>query len=156
MAYDRSGAPINGLEISLDATHKAKSDYAGRFSFDAIAPGNYSVKAILEGYEPFIREILLSSPGDIVYLSLFSSADLLQSAVEDMRAERWRESREYLARALKLDAGNRRAQYLDALILSSERNPERDPVAAKEILYKMKERGFSDPSVDKLLEDLSR
>jgi hypothetical protein len=155
MAYDQAGTAIDGMEISLDGFRKVKSDHMGRFSFDALAPGEYGIRAAMDGFEEFSGRIRLSSPADVIYLSLFSVPDLLRAARESMRAEEWPEALACLERALKADPGNRRAQYLKALALASGKNPRRDRRAAQDLLEGMLASGFSDPSLDALLEELS-
>jgi tetratricopeptide (TPR) repeat protein len=155
MAYDQAGTAIDGMEISLNGFRKAKSDHMGRFSFDSLAPGEYGLRATMDGFEEFSGKIRLSSPADVIYLSLFSVPDLLRGARESMRLEKWPEALACLERALKADPGNRRAQYLKALALSSGKNPHRDRQAARAVLEGMLASGFSDPSLDALLKELS-
>ncbi len=153
MAYDRSGSAINGLELTMNGYAQAKSDYSGRFSFQGVSPGEYRLRARLAGYESYEGRIRVSSPADIVYLSLTSIPDLLGMAKEAMRQAEWAQAQAYLDRAIAADADKPRALFLQALLLAQRANPARDIPAAIALLSDLKQSGLKDPSLDSLLAD---
>lgn len=155
MVYDHSGSAVNGMEIRLGADRVAKTDYAGRFSFPDTVVGDYALKASMNGYEPFSSQIRISSPADIVYVSVFSLSDLLRAAKNSMRKGEWSEATSYAERALAMEASNPRALYLKALILSSRLNPARDLEGAEKILKGMVSSGYDDQNVKRLLSDIA-
>jgi hypothetical protein len=155
MLYDHSGSAVNGMEIKLGSDRVVKTDYSGRFSFSDVQAGNYQLKASLDGYEPFSSVVRVSSPADIIYISVFSLPDLLRSAKESMRQSQWGDALAYADRALGIEKANPRALYLKALILASRQNPARDLAAASVILVSMTSTGIEDPSVKKLLSDIA-
>lgn len=154
MVYDHSGTAVNGMEIKLGQSHAARSDYSGRFSFPGAKSGEYALAASLQGYESFSGMIRVSSPADILYLSVFSKSDLLRCAKDSMRDGEWSAAAAYADRALAVEPGDPRALFLKALVLSSRGNPSRDTGAASAILSEMLADGVEDPSVRALLEDI--
>jgi hypothetical protein len=156
MAYDRSGSAVNGMEINMGSGQTVKTDYSGRFSFPDVKAGNYDLKAMMDGYETFSGNIRVSSPADIVYISMYSLSDLLRAAKDSMREGEWATASSYLERALAVEKNDSRALYLKALALSSRQNPARDLAAASLILSSMIASGVNDPSVKRLLSDIEK
>lgn len=154
MAYGHSGSAVNGMEIKLGSAQAVKSDYSGRFSIPEVKPGGYRLVARMDGYEPFEGEIRVSSPADIVYLSVFSLSDLLRAAQEAMRSGEWAGATAFADRALAIETANPRALFLKALILSSALNPARDLDAALETLDALAAIGIIDPSAERLRADI--
>jgi hypothetical protein len=155
MVYDHSGSAVNGMEIRLGTDRSVKTDYAGRFSFPDTSVGDYLLKASMNGYESFTSQVRISSPADIVYISVFSLSDLLRAAKDSMRKSEWAEASSYAERALAMEGSNPRALYLKALILSSRLNPARNLDAAEKILTGMVTAGYDDPSVKRLISDIA-
>lgn len=53
-----TGEALTGVEVKLKgSTTKTYTDFDGKFHFDKIKPGNYSIEANIISYQPIIREI---------------------------------------------------------------------------------------------------
>src|SRR5262245_20678757 len=68
-AADANGAPLAGVDIilsGLGATQKAQTDARGNFRFLGLAPGEYELKAELEGFKPVdVRTVTVSVGRDV-------------------------------------------------------------------------------------------
>ncbi len=53
-----TGEALTGVEVKLNGTDtKTYTDFDGKFVFNQIKPGNYSVEAKIISYEPVVRSI---------------------------------------------------------------------------------------------------
>jgi hypothetical protein len=65
VAQDPRGAPLPGAVVMLDGDRVARSDSAGRFRFDAVAPGPRRLEVRRVGFEPQVTTAT-AVPGDSV------------------------------------------------------------------------------------------
>jgi hypothetical protein len=154
MVYDRSGAPVNGMTIILGGQHVALSDFSGRFSFGTIEPGQYEVEARKDGFETYRARLTLSTPGQVLYLSVLSADDLLDLCEASLREGRWAEADAYAERALALSPTDPQARYFSAIALASRLRPDRAPLKALEVLRALASEGYAEEPVLRLIADL--
>src|SRR5205085_1635604 len=54
------GGPLPGVNVSLMGTRfETVTDAAGRFTFGAVSPGRYALRALRMGFSPINQEILI-------------------------------------------------------------------------------------------------
>jgi hypothetical protein len=154
MVYDRSGTPVNGMEIRLGEAKSVLSDYSGRFGFADVIPGDYVVKTKKEGFEPYTATLSISSPSQVLYLSVLSITDLLDLAEDSMRGSKWEEADRMIDRALAVDPKDAEARYMSAAAKATPFREKRDPAEAIAILETLAREGFMDAPITGLLGDL--
>lgn len=53
-----TGEALTGVEVKLNGTDtKTYTDFDGKFVFNEVKPGNYSVEAKIISYEPIVRSV---------------------------------------------------------------------------------------------------
>ncbi len=84
---NQTGSTLVGVEVSLSGTsQKTTTDAKGAFSFTALNPGTYLVKALFLGYTPFSFQFTLQSGQQVVkevLLTKSAGVSLIQGTVRD-------------------------------------------------------------------------
>ena len=60
-----SGARVTATDLSSSATHATTTDKNGSYSFTQLAPGNYKVEIVKDGFKTFIQakvSVLVATP----------------------------------------------------------------------------------------------
>jgi hypothetical protein len=82
VARDTAAVPIEGVEVSIvDLKRRVFAGADGKFRFDDIRPGEYSVRARKVGYAPQVRTVTVDEDGGISEFALLPIAQSLQPMV---------------------------------------------------------------------------
>ena len=116
MIYDFSNRPVAHCEISLGKWYKGITDINGRFTFQKVSPGTYTVSGHKNGYEPYSEEIILKDRGQIIYIRIPSQNQLLNMVDEAIAANNFILAEEIAVRAYHIDKTNIEMHYYFAVI----------------------------------------
>jgi iron complex outermembrane receptor protein len=80
--YDQTGGALAGVTVVIRASvdREAQTDGAGRFEFRGLSPGDYALRAELNGFEPLQREVRIQA-GETATVSLIMVVAILEQTV---------------------------------------------------------------------------
>jgi len=59
---EETGEALTGVEVKLNGSEeKTYTDFDGKFVFDGVTPGDYSVKANIISYKPVVRKLKVNT-----------------------------------------------------------------------------------------------
>ena len=106
MIYDADNESVSDVEIFIDGKKNAVSDIYGHFTLTGLtASKDYSLRAAKKGYEDVELLFTYSVPSQVIYLHMYSAAELLASAEAMTEEKKFREAEDFLNRA-ELAGGN--------------------------------------------------
>lgn len=82
VVHDQTGGALAGVTVVIRATgdRKTQTDGAGRFEFRNLPPGEYALRAELNGFEPIQREVRVQT-GETATVSLTMMVAILEQTV---------------------------------------------------------------------------
>ncbi|MDR1105019.1 MAG: hypothetical protein LBL44_01555 [Treponema sp.] len=110
MVYDFANKPVPNYLVTVGEKNVSVTDINGRFVMEKIALGVYPIKGEKEGFEPFAETLDIFDRGQIVYIRVPSSGQLLELADVALSKNRLDEAEAYLKRAW--DIGDITAELL--------------------------------------------
>jgi hypothetical protein len=146
MVYDFSNRPIPHCEISLGRKHST-TDINGRFTIQKVAYGPYVISANKNGHEPYLEEIIIRDPGQIIYIRLPSQNQLLSLVDEALVINNFSLAEETVERAYQIDGNNPEMLFYYAAI----KYRQREYNEAISFLNAAKNLGSRDLYIDKFL-----
>lgn len=152
MVYDYDNRPVPGVEILIDGVARAKTDINGRCMIADLDPGTYEVCCTKLEYETVKKEFSLGDMGQVLYVKMYSSAQLLKEAEKELDQRHWQEARAWIDRVLAMHPHDPAACYLDA-VLHFRMN---DLTGAEDILFTLLKDDYREPYVFLFLADLEQ
>jgi hypothetical protein len=117
MVYDADGLPLRNVLVYVDERAAALSDSNGRFILADLARGSHELVLEKAGMETLVQEIEFLERGDILYVRMYSTRQLLVAALDSWRHGDTGASQNYAERALQLAPERLDTRYLLALVL---------------------------------------
>lgn len=150
MIYGYDNQPVSGVEISVDGKAGPESDLMGRFVFPDLPRGAHSVIATRPGYETLSVNLRFLNQTQVLYLQMYSQAQLVDLAEKSIRGREWAKAQGLLSRASAIDAKDAAYRYVVA-ILDYKRGKVADAVTG---LQGMLDDGVTEPAVYLFLADI--
>jgi tetratricopeptide (TPR) repeat protein len=147
MVYDFSNRPVANCEVSLGWRYKSNTDINGRFTFNKVAVGNYTITGHKKNFESYSEKIAIKDRGQIIYIRIPSQYQLLNLAEEALSANNYTLADEISERALQIDNKNIETLFYCAAIKFRQGENEKALV----YLENAKNLGTKDPYVEKFL-----
>jgi len=151
MIYDYENTPVAGVAVYLDGKLVVESDIQGRFVFEKMKSGAYSVKLVKKGYE-VLEETFKYDPMQVLYFKMVSASQLLVTAETALDNGEFADAENLLNRALLLEPNRPDVLFLKSIIGYLQKRDKE----AVEILEGLIKSGSTDPSVARLLEIITR
>jgi len=151
MIYDYENTPVAGVAVYLDGKLIVESDIQGRFVFEKMKSGTYSVKLVKKGYE-VLEETFKYDPMQVLYFKMVSASQLLVTAETALDNGEFADAENLLNRALLLEPNRPDVLFLKSIISYLQKRDKE----AVEILEGLIKSGSTDPSVARLLEIINR
>lgn len=122
MIYDGDNEPVSGVKIQVDEKHQTVSDMYGRFYLDNLSLStNYTLTASKKDYETVILPFEFQNITQIVYITMYSSDQLLKEAEKVLSEDNIDKAKEFVKRSEDCSGGKTiSSQYLSAVILYRE------------------------------------
>ncbi|MBV5330346.1 MAG: carboxypeptidase regulatory-like domain-containing protein [Chlorobium sp.] len=98
MVYDLNNRPIAGYLVSLGGELTVTTDITGRFTIPNVPAGTYQITGSKKYYEPYAGDIIIEDSKTVVYLSIPSAQQLLDSADYALQSNKLGEAEGYLNR----------------------------------------------------------
>jgi len=117
MIYDHANQPIAGAQIIVAERRPEITDLSGRFVLPDLPRGSLSMIAIKEGHEPLAATIEFLDRTQVLYLKLWSLADLVERAASELEQGRHAAASQSIDRALAVDANDPAVRFLAAAVL---------------------------------------
>ena len=150
MVYDRENKPCGGAAIFIDGVESASTDINGRFVVASLSRGKHTVLAKKHGYEELIFTFEFLNRSQVLYIRVFSLAQLLSEAERAIAERSWEEAERFIERAERIEKDDPVGLYLKA-VLFRERGRFDDAVSA---LGRIIDLGFKEPYVYLALADI--
>jgi len=99
MVYDFENRPVANYAVTLDGGAEARTDINGRFLLPRAVVGVRELSGSGDGFESFHGTITVTGQGQIVYLRVPSTAQLLDRAEEALTRNRLADAEDYALRA---------------------------------------------------------
>ncbi|MCL2243641.1 MAG: carboxypeptidase-like regulatory domain-containing protein [Treponema sp.] len=125
MIYDFSNKPVPFYNISLGKKYKSSTDINGRFIFQKVPAGNYSITGNKLGYETHADEINIIDNRQIIYIRVPSQKQLLDIADEALTRNDLQSAEEMLERAFLIERNNIEMLIYFAAVKYRQNNYER-------------------------------
>ncbi|MDR2079547.1 MAG: carboxypeptidase regulatory-like domain-containing protein [Treponema sp.] len=117
MIYDGDNRPIKEVKIYVENKFSAVSDIHGHFSLAGLKTGNgYHIKAYKENYEEVTLEIDYLDPGNVLYINMYHTDQLLTQAEQALRDKDWLQTETLLTRAEKARGNYPSIEYLRGIL----------------------------------------
>lgn len=146
MVYDFENRPVAGYSVELDRTHSAVTDAMGRYAFQSVPSGEYTLIGQRQGYERYETMVSVNSRTEIQYLRVASAEQLLSLADEKLSNGDLPAAADYVTRAENTESRSILIPFYAAVI--SFRNGK--PNEALSILRALEDRGVRDIYIDKM------
>lgn len=150
MVYDHDQKPVAGAEILVDGGAEARSDINGRFVLRSLPPGKYTVVVRKEDYEELTVEVEFLNRTQALYLKAMSLSQLLREVESALQARQPGRAAVLLERAAAVRADDPVHLYLRGVYLLQTG----DPRGAAEVLVRILDLGYEEPSVCLSLSDI--
>jgi tetratricopeptide (TPR) repeat protein len=124
MIYDHANQPVAGAQIVVHDRRPEITDLSGRFVLPDLDRGDVVVIATKEGYEPLTATVSFLDRTQVLYLKLWSLADLIERAASELEAGRLAEAGETVARAKAVAPADPGVRFLEAAHLYQTDGPE--------------------------------
>lgn len=132
--HNLKGAPLSGVDITVDESGTAVSDINGRFILSDIELGLHSFSFKQEGYETVQRDLSFSAPAQILYTTLVSFDDLLEKISTEIRYRNIEKSKALIARAERIYSDSPKLRYLHVLLLLKAEKYQEALAGIKELI----------------------
>ena len=116
MIYDAEGTPVHNAHITIDEKKGPTSDINGRFMLPDLERGDHVITVRKDGYEPAETVFPFLNKSQILYLRMYSPAQLLSEAKKLYETKNYHKSMSFTDRALEIDAAYYPAMYFKAVI----------------------------------------
>lgn len=117
MIYDGDNEPVSDVEVYINNRKNAISDIYGHFTLAALNEGKkYELKAIKKGYEEKLFSFSYTNPSQVIYLRMYSSAELINLAETLVDQKKYNDAETYLIRAEQAGGSYLSVNYLRAVI----------------------------------------
>gem|GEM_PF-1130551 len=156
MIYDDRGRGVSDAELYLGDDLVAFSDFNGRFVFNNILPGEYSLKAAAVGLEKLEQTINVADSGSVLYLHMVSVEGLYVDFLVALQAGQWQAAGATLQRALAIDPEAFVLRYAEAALLYTALRPDRDWQRAEVLLEALLADGVHESAVYLMLADIAQ
>ncbi len=150
MIYGYDNQPVAGVRISVDGKPGPQSDLMGRFVFPDLSRGEHSIIARKSGYETISISLKFLNQTQVLYLQMYSLAQLLDLAEKHIEAREWARAKDLLSRAATVDPADPAYRYVKA-ILDFRKGNTADAVSA---LRGLLDAGVAEPAVYLFLADI--
>lgn len=124
LVYDYAGQPIKDVVITLDDVPAAVSDVNGHFILADVARGGHTIVAEGRDLEPLEVSIEFRSRRDILYLRMYSLANLLDKANAALLNSDFLQAQMFLDRASTVSPTGPQVAYLRAIFHLKLGDPE--------------------------------
>ena len=117
MIYDGDNEAVSDVEIYINNRKNAISDIYGHFTLAALDEGKqYELKAKKKGYEEKLFSFSYTNPSQVIYLRMYSSAELINLAETLVEQKKYEDAETYLIRAEQAGGSYLSVNYLRAVI----------------------------------------
>jgi len=152
MVYDYDSKPVPDVEVSVEDIIRAKTDINGRCMIVGLDPGSYQVQFKKQDFEILHKEFNLGDIGQVLYVKIISSAQLLKEAEKKLDQRHWQEARVFIERVLAMHSIDPTARYLDAVL----RFRQEDLLGAEGILFSLLKDNYREPYILLFLADIEQ
>lgn len=144
MIYDFENRPVSGYVLMLNNDLRVVTDVTGRFTFEKVKIGTYSLTGQGGLYESCCETVDVYARGQIIYLRIPSLYQLLNLADSSLENHKIAEAETYLNRARTIEGENIDIDIYSSIVEFRKNNIER---AISEI-EKVKAKGFRADWID--------
>lgn len=117
MIYDGNNEPLSGVTIQIDCKDVTITDMYGRFYIDNLSSNkDYILTAKKTEYETIDFHFTFQNITQVVYLTMYSSSQLLEKAEQALLEKDTVSAQEYLKRTDNTIGKNTCSEYLKAVI----------------------------------------
>lgn len=151
MIYDGDNEAVSDVEIYINDKKNALSDIYGHFTLSAMElEKQYELTAKKNGYEEKSFSFTYTNPSQVIYLRMYSNAELINLAESMVEQKKYADAETYLTRA-ELAGGNYLSvNYLRAVICVLKTDYDNALKIATDIL----DAGYIDSYIYLLLADI--
>jgi tetratricopeptide (TPR) repeat protein len=151
MIYDGDNRPVKEVKIYVENKFSAVSDIHGHFSLAGLKTGKgYHIKACKENYEEVTLEIDYLDPGNVLYINMYHTDQLLARAEQVLRNKDWLQTESLLTRAEETRGDYPPIEYLRGILSYYKGEYEK----ALNILTKLTEKEKNAPYLYLFIADL--